>query len=205
MNEPASGATLPVLPRELTELSAAVRAVPAPPTPPMPDPFGLRPADPDTDAAMVADWMSRPHLVQTWESAWPADRWHGYLRAQLAGDYSRPFIATLHGESHGYIEIYRAAKDSIAPRYDADPHDLGMHAAIADLGMMKRGYGPLLLPAIAAGLFALEPRCGRIMFDPDHRNTAARRLCERAGGEFLGEHQMANRRMALYALHRPAP
>ena len=42
------------------------------------------------------------------------------------------------------------------------------------------------------------------MFDPDHRNDAARRLCEFAGCEFLGEHEMANRRMALYALHWPA-
>jgi RimJ/RimL family protein N-acetyltransferase len=41
------------------------------------------------------------------------------------------------------------------------------------------------------------------MFDPDHRNTGARRLCEYAGCTFLGEHDMSNRRMALYALPRP--
>jgi hypothetical protein len=40
------------------------------------------------------------------------------------------------------------------------------------------------------------------MFDPDHRNTGARRLCEFAGCTFLGEHEMSNRRMALYALPR---
>ena len=40
------------------------------------------------------------------------------------------------------------------------------------------------------------------MFDPDHRNSGARKLCEYAGCEFLGEHDMANRRMALYALPR---
>jgi lysine N-acyltransferase len=40
------------------------------------------------------------------------------------------------------------------------------------------------------------------MFDPDHRNTAARRVCEHVGCTFLGEHDMSNRRMALYALSR---
>lgn len=40
------------------------------------------------------------------------------------------------------------------------------------------------------------------MFDPDHRNSGARRLCEYAGCDFLGEHDMSNRRMALYALRR---
>lgn len=196
--------TAPILHRELTELSDEVRAVPAPPIPVLAAPFGIRPAVPETDAAMIAEWMSRPHLVQTWESDWPTERWDRYLRAQLAGDYSRPLVVSLRGVDHGYVEVYRAAKDSIAPRYDADPHDLGLHAAIADLGVVNRGIAPLLLPRIVASLFAADPRCRRVMFDPDHRNTAARRLCEFAGGVFLGEHDMANRRMALYALARPA-
>ena len=194
----------PILHRELTDLSEAVRAVPAPPIPVLAAPFGIRPADPDADAATIAEWMSRPHLVESWESDWPVMRWDRYLRAQLAGQYSRPLLVGLRGKDHGYVEIYRAAKDSIAPRYDADPYDLGIHAAIADLAIVNRGIAPLLLPRLVASLFELEPRCRRVMFDPDHRNTAARRLCEFAGCEFLGEHDMANRRMALYALARPA-
>ncbi|MDY6997227.1 MAG: GNAT family N-acetyltransferase [Actinomycetota bacterium] len=195
---------LPILARELTDLSDEVRAVPAPPTPQLSDPFSVTPVDPTRDADMIAEWMNRPHLAQTWEYDRPVTWWRGYLQAQLAGEYSRPFIGKLNGKPHGYIEVYRAAKDSIAPRYDADPYDLGLHAAIADLDIVNRGIGPLLLPRLAAHLFEVEPRCRRIMFDPDHRNTGARRLCEYARCEFLGEHQMANRRMALYALHRPA-
>lgn len=193
----------PILARELTDdLPDDVRLVPPPPTPQLVAPFAIRLADPDADAAMIAEWMNRPHLVAAWEYAWPVARWHRYLRAQLDGNYSRPFICSMRGQDHGYIEVYRAAKDSIAPRYDAEPHDLGMHAAIADEKIVNRGIAPLLLPRIVASLFELEPRCRRIMFDPDHRNTAARRLCEFAGGVFLGEHDMANRRMALYALPR---
>ncbi len=200
----ATPEALPVLPRELTEISAEVRAVPAPPLPSIGEPYGIRLADPESDAAMISEWMNRPHLVEAWESDWPEDRWRGYLAAQRAGSYSRPLVCSRHGEDLGYLEVYRAAKDSIAPRYDADPYDLGLHAAIADLRIVNRGFGPLLLPRVTKSLFELEPRCGRIMFDPDHRNTGARRLCEFAGCEFLGEHDMANRRMALYALHRPA-
>jgi len=204
MTEDVLRDALPVLPRELTELDPAVRAVGAPPIPDLAPPFGVRVVDPDTDAEMISEWMNRPHLVQAWESAWPPRRWRGYLRAQLAGEYSRPLLGSLDGQVHGYIEVYRAAKDSIAPRYDADPHDLGVHAAIADEHMVNRGFGPLLLPHLIASLFALDPYCRRIMFDPDHRNTTARRVCEFGGCEFLGEHDMANRRMALYAFHRPA-
>ncbi|WP_319435944.1 GNAT family N-acetyltransferase [Mycobacterium sp. RTGN5] len=191
-----------VLARALTDLSDEVAAVPAPPVPIVDSPYALRAAV-ESDAAMVAEWMNRPHLAEAWEYDWPVERWRNHLLAQLGGTYSLPLIASLNGVDGGYLELYRAAKDSIAPCYDVDPYDLGLHAAIADLGAVNRGLAPRLLPRIVASLFAIEPRCQRVMFDPDHRNTGARRLCEFVGCRFLGEYDMANRRMALYAFERP--
>lgn len=198
-----SEAQSPILKRELTDVSEAVRAVPAPPTPVVAEPYALRLVDAARDAELVSTWMNLPHLVESWEYPWPPERWRRYLQAQLDGEYSRPFIGSFRGREVGYIELYRAAKDSIATRYDADPYDIGLHAAIADVRMVNRGLAPILLPRVVASVFELEPRCRRIMFDPDHRNSGARRLCEFVGCEFLGEHDMANRRMALYALPRP--
>lgn len=193
---------LPVLPRELTDISDEVRAVPAPPTPVLADPYSLRPVDPHSDADLLSEWMNRPHLVEAWEYPYPPSWWRGYLGAQLAGDFSRPFIGSFRGKEVAYLEVYRAAKDSIATRYAFEPHDLGFHAAIADLRFVNRGIAPILFPRVVASLFELEPQCRRVMFDPDHRNTGARAVCEWAGCTFLGEHDMANRRMALYALPR---
>ncbi|WP_156690026.1 GNAT family N-acetyltransferase [Mycobacterium sp. Marseille-P9652] len=192
-----------ILPRKLSDVSDEVRDVPAPPgAADVPEPYAFRLADPDADAAMVAEWMSRPALAEAWESAWPVERWRRYLRAQLVGSYSRPFLASLDGEDHAYIELYRAAKDSIATRYVADPYDLGIHAAIANEGLVNQGIAGYVLPHFVASVLGQEPRCRRIMFDPDYRNKTARRFCERAGCVFLGEHDMSNRRMALYALPR---
>jgi lysine N-acyltransferase len=190
-----------ILLRELTELSDDVRSVPPPPNAvEVPEPYAFRLADPDADAEMIAEWMKRPLLAEAWESLWPASRWRRYLRAQLDGSYSRPFLASLDGQDHAYVELYRAAKDSIATRYEASPYDLGMHAAIADAEFMRRGIAQYLLPYFVASVLSQEPHCRRIMFDPDHRNEIARRFCERAGCVFLGEHNMSNRRMALYVL-----
>ena len=191
-----------ILPRELTDISDEVGRVPPPPIPELPAPYGLRLADSDVDAEMIAEWMSRPHLAEAWESVWPAPRWQRYLRAQLDSDYSRPFIATLDGVDRGYVEIYRAAKDSIAQRYEYDPYDLGLHVAVADLDYMQQGHVSYLLPYLVGGMFDLDPQCRRVMFDPDHRNKIARRFCEAGGCAFLGEHDMSNRRMALYGLTR---
>jgi lysine N-acyltransferase len=34
----------------------------------------------------------------------------------------------------------------------------------------------MLFPRVVASVFELEPRCRQIIFDPDHRNSGARRL-----------------------------
>lgn len=191
-----------ILPRQLTDISVEVRVVPPPPIPQLPEPYGLRLADPDADAELLSEWMNRPHLVESWEYAWPAERWRRYLQAQLESGFSRPFVASLDGVEHGYVEIYRAAKDSIATRYEYDPHDLGLHVAVADLEYMRQGHVKYLLPHLLVSMFTLDPQCRRIMLDPDHRNVLARKFCERGGLAFLGEHDMSNRRMALYVLPR---
>src|SRR5688500_5852568 len=136
----------PVLPRELTSISDEVRAVGAPPTPTLGEPYGVRLVDAAADAEMVSEWMNRPHLVESWEYAWPPERWQRYLQAQLDGEYSRPFIGSFRGQPFVYVELYRAAKDSIAARYDADPYDIGMHAAIAEMRFVNRGIAPIMLP-----------------------------------------------------------
>ncbi len=191
-----------ILHRELTDLSDEVRRVPAPPIPVLAEPYEIRVADPDADAELISVWMNRPHLAQTWESAWPPERWHAYLSAQVTGSYSRPLIVSRNGQDGGYIEIYRAAKDSIAKYYAADPHDLGIHAAVADTTVVNRGFAAILLPRIMRYVFDLEPQCRRMMFEPEYRNTAMRRLAEYVGGVFLGEHDMGYRKMALYAVLR---
>ncbi|MCV7411896.1 siderophore biosynthesis protein [Mycobacterium florentinum] len=191
-----------VLKRERRDLPEEVRRVGPLPVPVLDPPYDLRAAVSD-DAEMVSEWMNRPHLAETWEYAWPESRWRQHIDAQLEGTYSLPLIATLRGEECAYLEIYWAAKDMISHHYDAHPYDIGLHAAIADLRLVNRGFGPRLLPRIVASVFALQPRCERIMFDPDHRNTTVRRLCEFVGCRWLGEHDAPNRRMVLYALERP--
>jgi lysine N-acyltransferase len=199
---PSQTSPIQVLARERVDIPDTIRQIPRPPAPSLQPPFGLRVAR-RADADMVSEWMNRPHLAAAWEYNWPAERWQRHLDLQLNGTYSLPLIGSMRGTDRAYLELYWGAKDIISHHYDADPYDLGLHAAIADLALVNRGLGPLLLPQIVASVFAAEPRCRRIMFDPDHRNTTARRLCEYAGCTFLGEHDTTNRRMALYALESP--
>ena len=68
-----------------------VFAAPEPPIPSLDAPFSVRPVDPDgDDPALITEWMSLPHMVETWErGAWSAQQWHDNLAAQRKGNYSR--------------------------------------------------------------------------------------------------------------------
>ncbi|OBB96562.1 GNAT family N-acetyltransferase [Mycobacterium sp. 852002-30065_SCH5024008] len=192
-----------VLPRERFDIADEIARIGPPPVPALEPPFALRVAR-RGDAGTVSEWMNRPHLAAAWEYDWPTPRWERHLVAQLDGTYSLPLLGSIRGKDCAYLELYWGAKDLISHYYEAEAYDLGLHAAIADPDLVNRGLGPMLLPRIVASAFSMEPRCRRIMFDPDHRNTAARRLCENAGCTFLGEHDARNRRMSLYALQRPS-
>ncbi|OBI15453.1 GNAT family N-acetyltransferase [Mycobacterium sp. E2497] len=201
---PPEARSAQILPRERLDLAEEIASIARPPLPGLDPPFALRVAE-RADAAMVSEWMNRPHLAAAWEYDWPTPRWERHLGAQLDGTYSLPLLGSIGGADCAYLEIYWGAKDLISQYYDAGPYDVGVHAAIADPALVNRGLGLALLPRIIASVFSMEPRCRRIMFDPDHRNTAARRLCEAVGCAFLGEHDTTNRRMSLYALERPTP
>lgn len=193
----------PGLARERTNVSDEIRAVGPPPLPVLPDPFAVRIAR-ASDAELISEWMRQPHLAATWEYDWSVPRWQDHLSAQLEGTYSLPLVGSIGGVPHTYFELYRAAKDSISEYYESDPHDVGLHVAIGDPGEVHRGLAAKVFPHLIGGVFEGDPLCRRIVFDPDHRNIAARRACEYFGCRHMGEHDMPRRRMALYLYERPS-
>jgi hypothetical protein len=96
-------ALAPVLPRELTEISDSVRRVSAPPTPILAEPYRLRLVDPDTPGGGVG--------------VRPASGALAPLPMCPAGQATRArSSAAFAAGDVGYVELYRAAKDSIASR-----------------------------------------------------------------------------------------
>ncbi|TSE01436.1 acetyltransferase [Skermania sp. ID1734] len=198
------------LPRELVDVSPEVSAVPAPVLPQCPAPYRLRVVDPDSDdPELIAEWMSSPHLVRTWEQDWPASRWRADSAARLAGSYSLPCILGFretNAKAHtdiGYVELYRVAKDECAKLYAADPYDIGFHIAGGIESLIGRGVYSAFMGVMAAAIWQAEPHCRRIIGDPDHRNVRVHRALEKNGWHRLVECQVRpERRIALYVLTR---
>ncbi|TCJ94303.1 GNAT family N-acetyltransferase [Nocardia alba] len=202
------------LPREQTDLPAEVAATPAPALPVFAAPFSLRPADPDSaDPETLAEWMTRPHLLESWEQDWDAERRRDNFRAQLAGTYSIPCILSLDfavlGEPElgmrevAYVEFYRAAKDEIGRFYDSDPGDIGFHIATADTAVIGKGIMSGWISAMTTAVFAADPTCRRVLADPDHRNVAIARGLAKAGFRLIGEIDVRpDRRISLQYVPR---
>lgn len=205
-----------VLARELTDLPAEVRTAPAPVIPEFDAPFALRLADlASGDPETVTEWMARPHLLETWEQAWTAERRRLDWTAQLAGTYSRPCLLSYDFAALGqpelgvldvsYVELYRPAKDEIARLYEADPHDVGFHIATADTRLLGRGIVSEWMNQLGRRVLETDPRCRRLMCEPDYRNTPMRKALEKNGWQNLGEFDIRpDRRIALYTLTRDA-
>ena len=174
-----------------------------PPDPAVGTPWSIdavRPHGPEV--VLVQRWMAAPHVVEFWQQDWPLADWSAALARQLAGAHSRPWLVALDGDPVAYVEVYRAARDVIAREVAVDPHDLGIHIAIGDPDRTGQGLGPRVLRAVVDGLFAADPRCARVLGDPDVAHQVARRAFAAAGFDPLAEVDLPHKRASLVASTR---
>ncbi|MEU9676639.1 MULTISPECIES: GNAT family N-acetyltransferase [Streptomyces] len=193
-------ATAPVLPRYTPDgLPASWLAVPPPPTGFHRGELHFREARTDNgDIEMICEWMNRPHTAKGWEYDWPLERWDAHIRAQLRTGYSRPVVVERHGRPIAYMEFYRMAQDIVGHHYQARPHDLSVHLAIADLADTGQGLGSRIIGDITEEFLERDPACDAVVFEPDAANSASRKMIENNGASLLGEVKVRHRHIALY-------
>jgi RimJ/RimL family protein N-acetyltransferase len=166
----------------------------------MADGFDLRPAT-DSDAATIARWMAEPQIRRWWRQDWSVERWVQQIAEQSAGEHSLPCVVSLHGEDMGYVELYRVRHDRIADYYDHDVHDWGVHVAIAS-GRTGQGVGRRLLAAVADALLAADPRCRRVVAEPDATNEPSVRAFGAAGFVAVADLRLPEKKALLMVRSR---
>lgn len=143
--------------------------------------------------------MNRPHLVETWDQAWSAQRWAQDWREKLSTTYAVPLILAYDGHDVGYMEIYRPRRDEIGMAYHSEPHDLGFQVAVGEETLTGRGtFGPFV-GHFAAELLQSDPQCRLVIAEPDVSNLQVHRVMSRGGGVDAGQwQQRADRRVRLF-------
>ncbi|MFD9423360.1 MULTISPECIES: GNAT family N-acetyltransferase [unclassified Streptomyces] len=160
--------------------------------------FQLVPVRLDRDLAVLSRWMNDPAVAAFWELAGPDAVTAEHLRPQLEGDgRSIPCLGVLGGMPMSYWEIYRADLDPLARHYPARPHDTGLHLLIGGVNNRGRGVGATLLRAVADLVLDHLPLCGRVVAEPDLRNTPSVAAFLSAGFRFSAEVELPAKRCAL--------
>ncbi|MEW1859231.1 acetyltransferase [Streptomyces sp. NBC_00669] len=161
-------------------------------------PFRLVPVVPDRDLAVLTRWMNDPAVAEFWELAGEQRVTEAHVRAQLDGDgRSVPCLGVLDGSAMSYWEVYRADLDPIARYYPARPHDTGVHLLIGGVADRARGLGGTLLRAVSDLVLDHRSACGRVIAEPDLRNTPSVAAFLAAGFRLSAEVDLPGKRAAL--------
>ena len=165
--------------------------------------FQLVPVRIERDLALISRWMNDPAVAAFWELAGPEGVTDAHLRPQLDGDgRSVPCLGVLAGVPMSYWEIYRADLDPLARHYPSRPHDTGIHLLVGGVTDRGRGVGTVLLRAVADLILEHRPLCGRVLAEPDLRNTPSVAAFLSAGFRFSAEVDLPDKRAALMVRER---
>ncbi|MFD7519578.1 GNAT family N-acetyltransferase [Streptomyces niveus] len=165
--------------------------------------FQLVPVRVERDLTLISRWMNDPAVAAFWELAGPESVTADHLRTQLRGDgRSVPCLGVLDGVPMSYWELYRADLDPLARHYPARPHDTGLHLLIGGVADRGRGIGTTLLRAVSELVLDHRPHCGRVIAEPDLRNTPSVSAFLSAGFRFAAELDLPAKRAALMIRER---
>lgn len=148
--------------------------------------FTFRPVDAVADADLLHRWVTHPKAA-FWlmgdASRYDVER--AYAEIDQA-PYEAAFIGSYDGTPAFLMERYDPARVELVGLYEPEPGDVGMHFLVAPTDTPVPGFTRAVIRAVMAELFA-DPRTGRVVVEPDVRNTAVHVLNETVGFEIIEE------------------
>jgi len=160
--------------------------------------------DSDADLDVFHAWHNNPRVSAFWELAGSKDMHRDYLQKVTADAHMHPVFGCFDGEPFGYFEIYWAKEDRIAPYYDVDDYDRGVHMLVGE----ERWRGPhrvaAWLPSLAHFMFLDDPRTRNVVAEPRADNAKMIAYMQQAGFCKPKEFDFPHKRAALMMLSREA-
>jgi RimJ/RimL family protein N-acetyltransferase len=174
----------------------------------------FRVADPVSDAALLHDWMHRPHVAPWWGADRDLEQTTAYVRRQRDSGHLVPWLVA-HGNGNGsatgsatgdadgwvpfgYTELYRAAEDPLADHFPLTAADRGWHVFVGPPDALGSGLPRLLGRAVLARLLS-SPGVERVVCEPNEQNGRMLAFCRALGYESLGTVALPDKRAVVFA------
>lgn len=164
--------------------------------------ISFRTLDIDTDLDLFHQWMNQPRVAEFWEMAQSREALAEYLIQLKRDRKSWPVIASFNGTPFGYMEVYWAMEDRIAPYYDCQPWDRGFHVLVGEKAFLGPGFSQCWTRSMSHFLFLDEPRTSQLVGEPRADNRRLMKLLQPAGWRWIKEFDFPHKRAALVSCQR---
>lgn len=154
------------------------------------------------DVPLFNRWMNDPRVAAFWGEEGSEEKHRAYLSELIADPHMLPMVGCFDDKPFGYLEIYWAKENRIAPFYDADDYDRGWHVAVGEDAFRGRAYISAWLPSLMHYLFLDDPRTQRIVGEPSCKHVQQIRNLEVSGFAKLKDFDFPHKRATLVMLLR---
>jgi acetyl CoA:N6-hydroxylysine acetyl transferase len=153
-------------------------------------------------AQLFSDWQNNPRVAAFWDQTGTLEAHTAYLHALQKDPKTWPLIACIDHEPFAYFEVYWAKEDSIAPYFDVQDFDRGIHMLVGN----EQHRGPhkvqAWLDALCHFIFLNDARTARIVSEPRADNQRMINYMQRQNFVRLKEFNFPHKRAALMLLMR---
>lgn len=165
--------------------------------------LSLRTIDAEADLDLFHGWHHQPRVYDLWELNKPKDELRTYLQKALADAHSIPMILEADGKPVGYFEFYWGAEDRLAPYYESEPYDRGLHLLIGEPSFLGVENTNAALRSVTHFLFLEDARTQRLVAEPRSDNQRILKYVQIVPGwRFVKEFDFPHKRAALLMASR---
>ncbi|MGF1748137.1 GNAT family N-acetyltransferase [Vibrio cionasavignyae] len=128
--------------------------------------ISFRTFDPSRDMDRFEKWMNDARVAEFWEQAWTKDKLEAFILERLSDSFTLPLIGEFNGQPFGYFEVYWVQEDRLAPYYDCQTFDRGIHLLVGENSFRGKAHFDSWLWALCHYIFLDDVRTTRIVMEP---------------------------------------
>lgn len=147
-------------------------------------------------------WMNTPRVAHFWEMQGDQAEHARYIETVLQDAHLHPLIGCFDGEPFGYFEAYWAKEDRIAPFYNVDDYDRGLHMLVGEERFRGPHFVSAWLKSLTHCLFLDDPRTRHVVAEPRADNARMIAYMQAAGFHKIKEFDFPHKRAAMMVLPR---
>lgn len=164
--------------------------------------ISLRTLDIELDLERFNRWQNTPRVLAFWDEGGSLDDHRQYLEKLADDPHTLTLIGCFDDQPFAYFEAYWAKEDRIAPFYDADDYDHGIHMLVGEQAHRGPHKVASWLSALTDYLLQDDPRTRRIVAEPRADNDKMIGYMQAQGYARIKEFDFPHKRAALMVLER---